>query len=249
MHELPRQVPNCRAPGVEPLARAARRARRAPLHRTGLRLERVQAPARIRSRPFGYRQCSSVPAGHRHARPLRRVRRHPRRTQRPPLGDVRLARLFLLRFPRRLARRRDRPVLAGRPRLRLHRRHRPRHRLHLARLHPHQVVPRPARHGHRHRHHGIRRRRPHRLTLVDRDAGELRHRPFRHRHGLPRPRSRLRGLHGTRRPPRAGRRPTAGSPTAGNRSRRPAGSSRTPRSPPATPCAPRSSGACGWSSA
>ncbi len=44
-------------------------------------------------------------------------------------------------------------------RLRLHRRHRPRPRLYLARLHPHQMVPRPARHGDRHGHHGLRRRR------------------------------------------------------------------------------------------
>ena len=44
---------------------------------------------------------------------------------------------------------RHRPALAGLPRLRRDRRHRARHRLHLAGLDADQVVPRPARAGHR----------------------------------------------------------------------------------------------------
>ena len=52
-------------------------------------------------------------------------------------------------------------------RLRHHRRRRPRPRLHLARLHADQMVPRPARHGDRHGHHGLRRRRHDRLAAGD----------------------------------------------------------------------------------
>ena len=44
-------------------------------------------------------------------------------------------------------------------RLRRDRRHRPRSRLHFAGLDPGQMVPGPARHGDRHGHHGLRRRR------------------------------------------------------------------------------------------
>ena len=40
------------------------------------------------------------------------------------------------------------------------------HRLHLAGLDADQMVPRPARHGDRHGHHGLRRRRLHRLAAV-----------------------------------------------------------------------------------
>ena len=47
------------------------------------------------------------------------------------------------------------------------RRHRPRARLHLARLDAHQVVSRPPRHGDRHGHHGLRRRRHDRLAARD----------------------------------------------------------------------------------
>ncbi len=43
--------------------------------------------------------------------------------------------------------------------LRADRRHRARARLHLAGVHLDEMVPRPAGHGHRHGHHGVRRRR------------------------------------------------------------------------------------------
>ena len=69
---------------------------------------------------------------------------------------------------RRLLRLRDRRLhpqsLDRLSRLRRARRHRPRHRLHLAGLDADQMVPRPARHGDRHGHHGLRRRRLHRLA-------------------------------------------------------------------------------------
>ncbi len=70
-----------------------------------------------------------------------------------------------------------------------HRRHWPRPRLHLARLDAHQVVPGPARHGDRHGHHGLRRRRHDRLAARDpahvplQDADRSRRRTDLHRHG------------------------------------------------------------------
>ncbi len=51
-------------------------------------------------------------------------------------------------------------------RLRRLRRHRARPRLHLAGVDADQMVPRPSRHGHRHGHHGLRRRRLHRLAAL-----------------------------------------------------------------------------------
>ena len=65
------------------------------------------------------------------------------------------------------ARRRDAPVLAAAARLRRARRHRPRTRLHLARLDAHQVVSRPTGHGDRHGDHGLRRRRDDRVAALD----------------------------------------------------------------------------------
>ena len=65
------------------------------------------------------------------------------------------------------------PALADLARLGPDRRHRPRPRLHLPGLDPDQVVPRPARHGHRHGDHGLRRRRDDRLAAgrqPDQDA-------------------------------------------------------------------------------
>ena len=57
------------------------------------------------------------------------------------------------------ARRLHPSALADVARLGRDRRHRPRPRLHLAGLDADQMVPRPARHGDRHGHHGLRRRR------------------------------------------------------------------------------------------
>ena len=51
------------------------------------------------------------------------------------------------------------PALADLARVGRDRRHRPRAGLHLAGVHADQVVPGPARHGHRHGDHGVRRRR------------------------------------------------------------------------------------------
>ncbi len=58
-------------------------------------------------------------------------------------------------------------------RLRRARRHRPRHRLHLAGLDPDQVVSRPARHGDRDGDHGVRRRRLHRRTAFGLADGQV----------------------------------------------------------------------------
>ena len=61
-------------------------------------------------------------------------------------------------------------------RLRRARRHRARHRLHLAGLDADQMVPRPARHGDRHGDHGLRRRRLHRLAAVGVADEQVHHR-------------------------------------------------------------------------
>ena len=72
--------------------------------------------------------------------------------------------------------RRDRRLhpsaLAAVARLRRDRRHRPRPRLHLAGVDAGQMVPRPARHGDRHGHHGLRRRR-HDRRAAGQPADEL----------------------------------------------------------------------------
>ena len=70
------------------------------------------------------------------------------------------------RLPGRRARHRHQTALAGLPRLRRPRRHRPRHRLHLAGVDADQVVPRPAGAGDRAGHHGLRRRRADREPAV-----------------------------------------------------------------------------------
>ena len=53
---------------------------------------------------------------------------------------------------------------------------RARHRLHLAGLDADQMVPRPSRHGDRHGHHGLRRRRLHRLAAVGLADEQVHHR-------------------------------------------------------------------------
>ena len=115
--------------------------------------------------------------GHHHARAVRRGVRDEGRRQRPALGDGGVLVLLRGRLPDLRARALPRPVLAGRGRLRVRRRHRAGHRLHLAGLHADQVVPGPAGAVHRHRDHGLRRRRADRLA-ADQPAA---HRVRRHR--------------------------------------------------------------------
>ena len=113
------------------------------------------------------------------------------------------------------------PAVADVARLRHHRRLRPRPRLYLARLDPHQMVPRSPRHGDRHGHHGLRRRRHDRLAARDHPDEPLRHADFGRRVGdLRHPGGDLFRLHDVRRVrlsaaaapdgnPKAGRRPPA----------------------------------------
>ena len=91
------------------------------------------------------------------------------------------ATLLGLRLPRRRRRRRDDAALDRLPRHRRDRRHRPRHRLHLAGLDADQVVPRPPGHGHRPGDHGLRRRRDHRLAARELAADPVRRRSRRTR--------------------------------------------------------------------
>ena len=87
-----------------------------------------------------------------------------------------VAAILLVRRAADLGRRRLYPsALADVARLRHHRRRRPRPRLYLARLHAHQMVPRPPRHGDRHGHHGLRRRRHDRLAARDLADETFRH--------------------------------------------------------------------------
>ena len=100
-------------------------------------------------------------------RAARRLGRHLGRlagARRPAQGGIRLGAVLVRRPAAGRARRLHPPTLADVDRRRRHRRHRPRPRLHLTCLYPHQVVPRPPRHGDRHGHHGLRRRRHDRLA-------------------------------------------------------------------------------------
>ena len=84
---------------------------------------------------------------------------------------------------------------------------RPRPWLHLARLDPDQMVPRSSRHGDRHGHHGLRRRRLHRLAALGlADGTFLDAHPCRRRRDLHRAGHRLFLLHDGRRGHRAGTR-------------------------------------------
>jgi hypothetical protein len=83
---------------------------------------------------------------------------------------------LLVRRPGDLCIRRDDPsAVADVARLRNHRRHRPGSRLHFARLDTDQVVSGPARHGYRHGHHGLRRRRDDRRPTGRQTDEVLRH--------------------------------------------------------------------------
>ena len=79
---------------------------------------------------------------------------------RRPAQSRRRCRVLLVRRPRARRHRHLHPsTLADVARLRRDRRHRARSRLHLAGVDLGQMVSRPARHGDRHGHHGLRRRR------------------------------------------------------------------------------------------
>ena len=129
--------------------------------------------------------------------------------QRAPQGHVHLGSVLGQRLPDRLARHLHAPAVARLSRLRRRRRHRPGHRLHLARVHPDQMVPGPAGPRHRHGHHGLRRGSPDRQPGLHGPAQDVR--PQLRRPGLggqrrrggqavPDPRRRLFGLHAVRRP-------------------------------------------------
>ena len=108
-----------------------------------------------------------------HARALRRDPRPVGRTRRPE-EDHRRQRLLLLRGPVAVQPGRLAPQhLVALPRLRRHRGHRPGPRLHRAGLDARQMVPRPAGHGDRPGHHGLRRRRPDRRPARRRADGLL----------------------------------------------------------------------------
>ncbi len=81
-------------------------------------------------------------------------------------GHVHLGALLRLRLPRRGGRRQHAPALDRLSGLWRAGRDRPGDRLYLAGLDPDQMVPRPAGHGDRHGHHGLRGRGLHRLALV-----------------------------------------------------------------------------------
>ncbi len=95
----------------------------------------------------------------------------------PRKAGVVVGALLVRRLAHLRARRLHPSALADVAGCRRHRRHRPRARLHLAGLHADQMVPRPPRHGDRHGHHGLWRRRHDRLA-----AG---HHPDEPLHGTP----------------------------------------------------------------
>ena len=162
-------------------------------------------------------------------RAARRLGRHLgrlARARRAAQGGVRLRAVLVRRAADRRLRRLHPPAMADVARRRRHRRHRSRPRLHLARLHAHQMVSRPPRHGDRHGHHGLRRRRHDRLAAghdpderlqgrrlfarrLTRSVGRLPHGDRRRRVGnVRRPRRHLLRVHAGRRlrlPPAAGR--------------------------------------------
>ena len=179
---------------VQSLAGAAGGALHPSVHRHGLWLQRVLAAAVARARRHRSQDVSRhdarAGAFHDHLRLARRQlgwmftlffvvlgvsaaiwggwleRVGPRKA-----GVV--AALLLVRRPRARRDRRLHPsALADVARLRRDRRHRAWPRLHLAGLDPDQMVSRPARHGDRHGHHGLRRRRHDRLA-ARRSADEL----------------------------------------------------------------------------
>ena len=93
----------------------------------------------------------------------------------PRKAGVVAATLLVRRPPDLGGRRLHPPALADVARLRHHRRRGPRPRLYLAGLDPDQMVPRSPRHGDRHGHHGLRRRRHDRLAARHHPDETLRH--------------------------------------------------------------------------
>ena len=142
------------------------------LHRPGL----PQSAHFVQLQLDGAHGHPHLRAVHRHAGHLRGHRRCLGGARGAP--QVRLHRRPLLgrRAAHRRLRRIHPPVVAGLSRLRLHRRHRPGSGLHHAGLDANQMVPRPARHGHRLRHHGLRRRCHDRLAPGGLVHGALRRR-------------------------------------------------------------------------
>ena len=213
--ELPGPGAHRRPARVQPLADPAGGPRRPPVHRPGLRDQRLQGRAGQALRHQPDRDRHHLLDRHRDARPVGGRVRHLGRPQRPARRDVHRRLLLVGRLPGRLARHLHRPAVAGLPRLRRHRRHRPGHRLHLAGLHADQVVPRPPGPGHRHGDHGLRRRRADRLAAVAPADGPLRPRlqpggqglgagRQRRRAAVPHPGPGLPRLHAVRRVHRAG---------------------------------------------
>ena len=242
---MARQVAHDRASGLQPLADPPGGARDPPVHRHGLRLQRVLAAAVARRRHrragrlrggdavavaghdalrldacrcwAGPTRCSSCcwapprPCSAAGSRPKGRARRDSSRRVAWSGG---LALGALGRAPA--------PALAALARRRRDRRLRARARLHLAGLDPDQMVSRPARHGHRARHHGFRGRRDDRRAAgrsadeAFRDAGFRRRGAHAARDGgrsISSRCCRVRSVTGCRRP--------AGSPQAGRRPRHP----------------------------
>ena len=153
----------CRAPSSAPTASRCRSARR----RRHLRREVGRHAERTDRHGLQLEPVRPRLDVHVLLRAARRLRRDLGRlagTRRPAQGRRRLG-AVLVRRPADLRPRRLHPsALADVARRRRHRRHRPRPRLHLAGLDADQMVPRPPRHGDRHGHHGLRRRRDDRLA-------------------------------------------------------------------------------------
>ena len=155
---------------------------RASVHRTGLRLQRVQpaddaATGRLAVDPrrleahrtrldFFDRDGLSWPV----CRGLRTLGRG----RRPPQGDVHRRHMLGQRVPGLGAWRLPAQSLDHLSRLRRHRRLCARHRLHLAGLDIDEMVPRPPGHGHGDGDHGLRRRRVDRLAAVGLADGHVR---------------------------------------------------------------------------
>ena len=154
----------CRAPSSAPTASRCRNARPGAVTFAEKSLGTLQGADRDRLQLEPVRPRLDVHVLLRAARRLGRDLGRLARARRSAQGGLVSALCWcgglLISAPRRL----HPPALADVDRRRRHRRHRPRPRLHLAGLDAHQMVPRPPRHGDRHGHHGLRRRRHDRLA-------------------------------------------------------------------------------------
>ena len=155
---------------------------RAPLHRTGLRLQRVQpandaAAGRLavdRRRLEAHRARLDFFDRDGLSWPVCRGLRTLGRGRRPTQGDVYRRRMLGQRVPDLGAWRLPAQSLDHLSRLRRHRRLCARHRLHLAGLDIDEMVPRPPGHGHGDGDHGLRRRRTDRIAAVGLADGQVR---------------------------------------------------------------------------